>query len=291
MQQIERNVYIEDSFLGVMLGGIVFPHGTIYIDAPLRAEDARTWRLALANQRAGPNRLLVNLDSHPDRTLGARTLDCTILAHQKTAHAFRNRPTVFKGQATENGAVWESYSEIIGMRWASPDITFTQKMSLNWGGPEIILEHHPGVTPGAIWAIIPAIKLVFVGDAVVIDQPPFLAQADLNNWLEGLELLTKQYKDFRIVSGRGGLTDDKAVRVQHRILKNMAKVIERLAKKHNAPEATEELVPSLLSEYNIPAEKREKYTNRLRHGLNQYFTRRYRPSNYLEQPPIEDSEQ
>ena len=161
MQLIERGIYYEDSFLGVTLGGLVFSHGTIIIDAPLRAEDARSWRSALLNQRGGSNRLLINLDANPDRTLGDRALECTIVAHTKTAQVFRNRPTIFKGQSVESGAAWEAYGDAIGMRWATPDITFTQRMSLHWGGPEVVLEHHPGPTPGATWVVIPEAKVVF----------------------------------------------------------------------------------------------------------------------------------
>jgi hypothetical protein len=96
MQQITRNIYFEDGYLGVTVGALVLPHGLILIDAPLRAEDSRSWRSALINQRGGSNKLLINLDAHPDRTLGTRALDCTIIAHQKTALVFRNRPTIFK---------------------------------------------------------------------------------------------------------------------------------------------------------------------------------------------------
>ena len=85
MQQIDPGIYYEDSYLGVTLGALIMPRGTIMIDAPLRGEDARSWRSVLISQRSGPNRLLVNLDTHPDRTLGARAMECPIVAHKHTA--------------------------------------------------------------------------------------------------------------------------------------------------------------------------------------------------------------
>ncbi len=56
MQQVDRGIFYEDGYLGVTLGGLVFSHGTIMIDAPLRPEDARAWRSALLKQRgwSGP---------------------------------------------------------------------------------------------------------------------------------------------------------------------------------------------------------------------------------------------
>lgn len=291
MQQIKRGIYYEDSYLGVTLGALVQTHGTIMIDAPLRPEDARAWRSALLNQRGGTNRLLVCLDAHLDRTLGARALDTTIVAHQKTAQVFRNRPTIFKGQSAESGAEWETYNDAIGTRWASPDITFTQGMTLHWGGPEVILEHHAGPTAGAIWAIIPAEKVIFVGDTVQPGQPPFLSNADLTAWIESVEVLLSTYKDFALISGRGGPVSYGDVRAEHHYLKSIIKGMERLAKHNAAPEATEDLIPGLLSEVSFSTDRVEQYTQRLRSGLYQYYARHYRPSSILEPLHFDESEQ
>ena len=290
MQQIGRGIFFENSYLGVTLGALVFPQGVALIDAPLRAEDARSWRSALVNQRGGPNRLLISLDAHPDRTLGTRTMDCTIIAHQRAAQVFRNRPTIFKGQNPESGADWETYDDAIGMRWSAPDITFSERMSLHWGNVEIILDHRPGPTPGSIWVIVPESKVVFVGDAVVLDQPPFLAYADLEAWINNLQALLESYQDFIIVSGRGGPVAVGEIRKQQTALKEALEGMERLAKKSANPEVTENLLPSLLSRYTVAPESSERYAQRLRYGLHHNFLRRYRPSSVVGQPDVEGDE-
>ena len=279
MQQIGQGVFYEDFYLGVTLGALTFPHGIIMIDAPLRVEDARSWRSALINQRGGPNRLLVCLDEHPDRMLGLRTLESTIVTHQHIAHIFRNRPTIFKGQNAERGAVWETYGDAIGMRWAAPDITFTERMSLHWGGPEIVLEHHPGPTPGSIWVIIPELKIVFVGDMVLLDQPPFLADADLGAWLDGLAVLSDSYSDYMIISGRGGATTMDAVKAQAKFLRNVKEQLEQLASRSVSPEATDALLIPLLRNFSFADEWRELYMQRLQYGLYQCYARIYQSRN------------
>ncbi len=291
MHQIERGIYYEDGYLGVTLGAIISAYGIIMIDAPLRIEDSRNWRSILLNQRGGSNRLLINLDSHPDRTLGTRAMDCTIVAHQKTAKAFRNRPTIFKGQNAESGALWESYNDSIGMRWTIPDITFTDQMSLHWGGPQVVLEYHPGPTSGAIWAILPDEKIAFIGDSVTTNQPPFLANADLEAWIESLSLLQNDYRDFILISGRGVLLAANAIQEQQRILTNVLKGIDRLTKRNAPPEATEELIPSLIAGYETTADQHELYLQRLRYGLSNYYLRRSHPSKAIEEPLIEEDEQ
>lgn len=291
MQQITRGIYYEDSYLGVTLGALVFPHGTIMIDAPLKPEDARSWRSALMNLRGGGNRLMVSLDSHLDRTLGARSMESTILSHQKTALVYRNRPLIFKGQPVESGAEWETYNDVVGTRWISPDITFTDSLTLHWGGPEVILEHHPGPSPGAIWVIIPEEKVVYVGDTVVPDQPPFLANAEIEEWLENLELLYKSYKNFIIISGRGGPIVREAIRAQVRHLKKITRQMERLAARNALPELTEDLIPKLLGDLSYSPDNYEKFALRLRAGLYQYYSRQYHHQNSLETSDIEDPEE
>jgi glyoxylase-like metal-dependent hydrolase (beta-lactamase superfamily II) len=282
MHQIEPGIYYEDLYAGVTLGALILPHGTIMVDAPLRAEDARSWRSTLTNLSIGSNRVLINLDSHLDRTLGSRALDSTIVAHQTTAQVFSNRPSVFKGHSADSGAEWEVSNDVFGTRWALPDITFSERLHFLWGGPEVILEHHPGPTLGSIWVIIPSANVMFVGDTILYDQPPFLASADLQAWIESLELLKNSYKQYTIISGRGGPNNDKDIRTQLKTLKKILSGMERLAKKNAPPDKTEGLISNLISNMSIPPQRREHYIQRLRHGLYYYYSQHYQPLEPLE---------
>jgi glyoxylase-like metal-dependent hydrolase (beta-lactamase superfamily II) len=291
MQQIAQGIYYEDSYIGVTVGALIFSFGSIAIDAPLRAEDVRSWRVTINNYRGGSNRMLISLDAHPDRTLGTRAMECTIVAHQKAAQVFRNRPTIFKGLNIETGAVWETYTDAIGLRWASPDITFTDKMCLYWGGPEIILEQQPGPTPGSIWVHIPDAKTFFVGDALVLNQPPFLAQADLPFWIDSLSSLLDNYSGYTIVSGRGGLAKPEDIRLMIKFLKDTSTSIENLGAKNAQPEATQDLAFRLASRFPASGKQREFFLTRLRFGLHQYYARRFRPATVIGQPEIDEEEQ
>ena len=132
MQELAQHVYIETAYAGVTLGAINWSHGLILIDCPFRAEDVRSWRSALLNLGGGVDRLLINLDAHLDRTLGTRSMDCTVLGHDKMAGVFRNRPVTFKAQGSETGAEWELYNGLGSIRWAPPEITFTDQMVIHW---------------------------------------------------------------------------------------------------------------------------------------------------------------
>ncbi len=279
MDTIAKNVFVEDRFPGVTLGVISQSRGLIQIDAPPAPEDGRSWRAAMMGMGEGHERVLVNLDSHPDRTLGVRAMDCTVIAHEKTALAFQNRPNTFKAQGDETGANWEAIPGLGSVRWAPPEISFAQQMTLHWSDTPVILESHPGPTTGAIWVILPEEKIVFVGDAVAKSQPPFLAHADIPAWLEALDLLqSPDYKGYTVVSGRGGVVTPQSVRSQADSLKKIHDKIDKLSKKRSSSAAVEKLADQILKDYKAPAAKHKQYSHRLRYGLQNYYIRHYQPS-------------
>lgn len=277
MQSIADNVYIEDHYLGVTLGVIQVTRGLVQIDAPPSPEDSRSWRAALMSLSGGPERVLVILDAHPDRTLGARAMDCTVIAQEKTAQVFRTRPTTFKAQGTETGADWETIPGLGTVRWAPPEISFTTDMTLHWGDAPIVLEHHPGPTSGASWVLVREQKVIFVGDFVSKNQPPFLAHADLPAWIEGLDLLmSPDYKGYTFVSGRGGTVSAPVIKAQSDFIEKVHERLEKMAKRGTSPEATEKLIEPLLTGFKGSAAKHKQYAQRLRYGLRYYYARHYR---------------
>ncbi|HMD89456.1 MAG TPA: hypothetical protein VKF38_09865 [Anaerolineaceae bacterium] len=278
MQEIAPHVNIETSYAGVTLAAINWPHGLILIDAPFRPDDTRSWRSALLNLGGGVDRLLINLDGHFDRTLGTRAMDCTVLGQEKMAQVFRNRPVTFKIQSVESGAEWELYNGLGSIRWAPPEITFTQQMRIHWDSSPMVLEYHPGPSVGAIWAILPEQHIVFLGDAVMPGQPPFLANADIPAWIETLrELSSPIYQDYFLVGGRGGLFLQDQIHKQINYLNRVHQLLEPLAAQKAAPEETESLVPALLKGISIPSDRETQYHQRLQWGLYQYYIRHYHP--------------
>ena len=278
MQALANQVYIEEQYPGVTLGAIALSHGLVMVDAPPSPEDCRSWRAALLGLNSGVERLLINLDGHPDRTLGARAMDCTIVAHERTAQAFRNRPNTFKAQGDETGSDWESVVGLGSIRWAPPEITFTAQMTIEWSNFPVVLEHHPGPTGGACWVILPEPKIVFVGDLVIKNQTPFLSSANLPEWLNSLDHLLAGYKNFTIVSRRSGVIPFAVVQSQRDQINTLHEKLEVLAQKQAGPDAVEGLIQPLMATVKAPAEKQKQYVQRLAYGLRHYFARHYRSS-------------
>jgi len=280
MQEVIKNIHIDDQFPGVTLGVIVTPRGLIQIDAPPSSEDARSWRASLMSLGGGIDRVLVNMDAHPDRTLGARAMDCTVVAHEKTANIFRTRPSTFKAQGEETGADWESIPGLGSVRWALPEISFSDQMSLHWGNSPVLLEHHPGPSHGSIWVHLPEEKILFVGDTVLKNQPPFLAGSSLKAWLESLnELLDSTYKGYTFISSRGGVVTTSVIKNQYDFLKHVSDKLNKITTKKPNPATVEKLVTSLLTWFKAPAARQKQFAQRLRYGLFHYNARQYHTTN------------
>ncbi len=283
MQAIANEVYIETKYPGVLVGVIVLPHGLIQIDAPPSPEDGRAWRATLMGLSTSPERVLINLDAHPDRTLGARAMECPIIAHEKTSSVFRSRPTTFKGQSEEMGAEWDDIPGISNIRWAPPEITFSRQIAFHWGNMPVIVEYHPGPSQGASWVILPEQKIVFIGDAVLVGQPPFLANASIPEWLEALKLLTSPaYRGWQIINGRSGLVDATHIKEQQEFLKKVLAKIEKISSGKNPSEVLEKLAETLMGDFEAPADRQQKYLHRLRYGLRHYYNHHFHPSSAQE---------
>lgn len=279
MQELAHHIYIETAYAGVTLGAINWAHGLILIDAPFRPEDVRSWRSALLNLGGGVDRLLVNLDAHFDRTLGVRAMECTVISQEGMAEIFHNRPVTFKTQGTETGAEWELYNSLGSIRWVPPEITFTKSLTIHWDETPLILESHPGPTTEAIWAVLPGPRIAFVGDALIPGQPPFLASADIPAWIDALKpLLTSTYQDYLLISGRNGPVAHQQIYHQINFLEKVQHLLEQMARQKAPVSETEQLVPDLLREFDIPPQYESLYYHRLLYGLSHYYIRHYQPT-------------
>lgn len=276
MKKIAKNIFLETSYPGVNLGILKLKRRALIIDCPLKPDDAYSFQASLRSMGIGNDRLLINLDQHFDRTIGSRAMNTSIIAQNLTAEAIEKRSAVFKAQNPDSGTAWEECSGLSGIRWLPPNLFFSDRFVLNWGEDEVAIEHHPGPTIGASWVVIPEQNIVFVGDAVASKQPPFLADAHIDSWLESLDiLLSKKYANFTVVSGRSGMVATEDIRAFRIFLADVKKRVERLARRKALPETTEKMVPKLLEKFNFPDKYHDLYTSRLRYGLFKYYNNQY----------------
>ena len=205
MKEIAEKTFIENDYLGVTLGAALEAEQLTYIDAPLLNENLRTWRNSMVGKKK-PEQLLVLSDSHPDRSIGSRFPECPIVAQELVFRIYQNRPVTFHAEEEKIGADYEKIRNMAGFRWVIPEIVFSDSMDLKIHERVITVEYHPGPSIGCTWTLLKDVKCVFIGDTVLTDHVPFLADADLLRWEESLALLeSPAFDGYQIVSGRSGL--------------------------------------------------------------------------------------
>lgn len=277
MKEVVSGVLIETDYEGVTVGAVQTPSGVVMIDAPLSMKDAQIWRSSCSRSSGGSDRMLVLLDEHSDRCIGARAMRCPIIAHEKTAQAIAGRNSTGKAQIVRTGAIWESSSEVNSIHWTHPEITFTNAMNINWDEEPLILEYHPGPSRGSTWAILPERKIAFIGDTVITNQPPFLAAAELDDWFESLELLkSNDYKDYIFISGRGTLINKDDIRDLQKFLKKVQRLVDKNSNGKSNLEKIENTGASLVDEFKAKNKtEAEVFRTRLAYGFSQYCLNRF----------------
>ena len=83
-----------------------------------------------------------------------------------------------------------------------PKVTFSHRLDIVRGGRDLRIIRVGGHTAATSVIWMPNESLLFVGDAVWVDQHPYMAQANSKEWLDGLTYIRK-FKADRIVPGRG----------------------------------------------------------------------------------------
>jgi hypothetical protein len=269
MQELTPIVAIQQNALGLYTGIVQTTEGNILIDSPYRTDDYKAW----GNRATKSDAIfLVLLDTQYDRTLSAKGCDCIILSQSDYLLPAKPRQQAVKLQeellATgdgheQNGSPSRPYT---------PEISFDQNMNLFFGGAEVLLEHHPGSNVAGIWAILPQEKVIFVGDSVMVNQPPFLANCDPAAWAADMKLLaSKAYKGYQIVSSRAGLVTQDQVREMGKLMTFIENSIARLREKDADLDTYLELIPRVLKRVEYSPAEGELFFNRLRWGLTTYY--------------------
>jgi len=266
MQKIVPNVYLENKYIGVNLGLVVTEQGLLLVDSPHHPEDVEEW-FKVASERGRP-KFLVLLDSHPDRVLGSRTLALPAIAQDQTRQTIREWADTFKGNAHPIGAEADQLKRITGVNNAIPEITFSERMVIHMGGKEIVFLYRPGPRPGSMWMVIPDLSVVFVGDTVTIDEPPYVGVSVIEAWLNNLdELRGPEMKPYTLISSCGGRIDRKDINHMARFIRKVQSRVEKLENDKNRDEEIERLAIDLMGDFSIRSTREDLILKRLKTGL------------------------
>jgi glyoxylase-like metal-dependent hydrolase (beta-lactamase superfamily II) len=200
--------------------------------------------------------------------LGSGTLKLPAIAQEQTLKTIREWADTFKGNTHPIGAEADQFKRITGVNNAIPEITFSERMVIHMGGMEIVFLHRPGPRPGSMWIVLTEKPIVFVGDTVTIDEPPYVGTSDIDAWLSNLdELRSSTMAAYTMISSSGGRISRQDINNMARFLRKVQSRVEKLADGKNRKELTERLAKEIMDDYQIHPARKEMILKRLQVGL------------------------
>jgi len=95
---------------------------------------------------------------------------------------------------------------LMSIKLTNPTKTFsTGTMKLKLGKREVILGTLPGHTGGDVFAYVPDVNVVFLGDLGWSRTLPNLVDATVNDWIPTLDTILKQHPNAKYVPGHGNV--------------------------------------------------------------------------------------
>ncbi len=120
-----------------------------------------------------------------------------------------------------------------------------------------------------VW--LPDERLLFVGDAVWVDQHPYMAQANSKEWLDGLTYIRKLRAEI-IVPGRGPVCEREAT---ERMSEYIRMLRARVRASHRAGRTKQETAVNLLREvagwYPIAPAVKSKTESQIKQGIGRIW--------------------
>lgn len=274
IREIAPNVFVQTEFHGANVGFIVTGEGIVLIDTPMLPDDARRWNEIIRDQTDQPILYIINTDHHRGHIIGNQYFPtATVVAHEfawknmrSYGDSFRTRLfNLYRNRIPEAVEEWKGHLRII-----EPEITFTDRTILYKGDKEIHMVPIGGHTKATTVIYLPEGKLLFAGDAVVTDRPPFLSQGDTKKWLEALTYLRKLKYDV-LIPGHGELTGKEATEQMSEFLRMVRRRVRSAYQAGLSKGDTARSLKHLIHFWPIPPFEKPKADRRFKSSLNRVW--------------------
>jgi cyclase len=212
MREISPGIYVETDQRGANYGGIVTDVGTVVIDTPMVPKQACAFRDELRRLSGDrPFLYIINTDHHRGHILGNQYFQPTrVVANEHAWKHMKGYGDNFKQRVIDSFRKEpELQAQFTDLQIIVPRVTFSDRLDIIRGGQDIRIIRVGGHTAATSVVWLPEERLLFVGDAVWVDQHPYMAQANSKEWLDGLTFIRKLRAE-RIVPGRGQICGREA---------------------------------------------------------------------------------
>jgi cyclase len=274
IREIAPNIFVETAYHGANVAFIVTGEGVILIDTPMLPKEARHWRGEIRKRTGEEILYILNTDHHRAHVIGDQHFPtATVIAHEHAwkemksyGDSFRTRLiNMYRERIPEAVTEWKETLEII-----KPQVTFTGRTILFKGDKEIHMIPVGGHTPATTVIYFPNERLLFSGDVVVTNRPPFLSQGNTKQWLQALTYLRKLRYDV-LIPGHGELTGKEATENMSNYLRLVRRKVRSAYRSGLAKADTARSLSHLIRYWPIPSFEKPKADRRFKSGLGRVW--------------------
>jgi cyclase len=274
MQEVASGVYVETDQRGANYGAVVTDCGVIVIDTPMVPNQARAFRDELREISGGkPFLYIINTDHHRGHILGNQYFQPTpVIAHDRAWKHMKGYSDNFKQRVIDSFKKEpEVQAQFIDIQIIIPTITFAHRLDIVRGGRDIRIIKVGGHTAATSVILLPEEQLLFVGDAVWVNEHPYMAQANSKEWLDGLTYI-RRLKADRIIPGRGPVCERDATERMSEYIRFMR---ARGRVNHRQDKTKQETIAAVVGEmrdwFPIAPSVRSKTESKIKQGIGRIW--------------------
>jgi len=274
MREIAPGIYVETDHRGANYGGIITTEGIIVIDTPMVPSQACAFRDELRRVSGGkPFLYIINTDHHRGHILGNQFFQPTpVIAHDQAWKHMKGYGDNFKQRVIDSfKREPEIQAQFTNIQIIVPNITFSHRLDIVRGGRDIRIIRVGGHTAATSVVWLPEERLLFTGDAVWVDQHPYMAQANSKEWLDGLTFIRKLKAD-QILPGRGPVCGREATERMSEYIRFMR---ARVRTYHRQGKSKQETIATVVREmvgwFPIPPAVKSKTESQIKQGIGRIW--------------------
>lgn len=274
MREISPGIFVETDQRGANYGAVLTSEGVIVIDTPIVPRQTVAFRDELKRVANGkPFLYIINTDHHRGHIVGNQYFVPTpVVAHDIAWKHMKGYGDNFKQRVVDSFKKEpEIQAQFNTIQIIVPKVTFSHRLDIVRGGRDLRIIKVGGHTAATSVIWLPNERILFVGDAVWVDQHPYMAQANSKEWLDGLTFIRK-FKADQIVPGRGPVCGREATERMSEYIRYMR---ARVRTFHRQGKTKQETVQTVLREvvgwFPIAPALKSKTESQIKQGIGRIW--------------------